>query len=207
MGKSNKGSTSVEKVQHGIDLCEKNAKRLLHNAAILLDHNGSVGIAYGLWTLAVEEFGKAVLLTNQIAGRASEEIIDIDLSGHKERFKAGFDELPELYGKQLGRVLSVAHNGNISVDSIEDPRQPEIVVSVGAGAAGLFENLSDLSRGVDPTVELRFAFLYVDFKSGSWDRPDETFQKDKLAGAWQLEIADLRQAIQVLSGRVENRTR
>jgi hypothetical protein len=46
--KSGKVQTSVATVEAGIEECEENAKRLLRNASILLDHGGSDGLAYVL---------------------------------------------------------------------------------------------------------------------------------------------------------------
>ena len=201
--------TTVATVLEGIELCEENAKRFLRNAEILLDHQGSDGIAYILWSLAVEEFGKALLLRNQVGGRRGHTSVDIELtSDHAEKFKAGFNELPELTGTRLARLLRVTGNSSPDDISLEDPLQPGVAVTVAPMSTGLYEDVTAGNDGVDPTVALRFALLYVDWdpSTGKWVRAGKTFRGSGVIARWELSSDDLRQAIDVLWRRVENRT-
>ena len=150
MSTNNSGAvrTSVARVQTGIELCEDNAKRFLQNATILLDHGGSDGLAYVLWSFAVEEFGKAILLRDQMDGVASGQNKCIEWSAdHWEKFRTGFNQLTELSGTKLARVLGVTGNASPDDTVIENPRR-----DVGDNGE------------VDPTVALRFALLCVDFQ-------------------------------------------
>ncbi len=207
MTRSGKVRTDVATVQEAIELCEENAKRFLRNASILLDHQGSDGLAYVLWSLAVEEFGKGVLLRDQIDALAPAHPVEIEASwNHQTKFEAGFSQLVELQGTQLAWVLRVT--GNISDDSvaIEDPIQPGVAVSIPPSSTGLFSD--GLGGGVDATVALRFAFLYVDWQQATnkWVRPGKTYRRGGVVARWELDRPDLQQAIEVLLRRVEGRT-
>src|SRR5262245_55330235 len=126
-------TTTVDRVEAGIELCEENAKRFLRNASILLDNGGSDGLAYVLWSLAVEEFGKGQLLQDQIEHARPGSTVSIDVSaGHGDKFVRGFDELPELHGSTVGWLLRVT--SNVSADDVvlDDPLQPGVSVTVAA---------------------------------------------------------------------------
>ena len=106
--------TSVAAVQTGIERCEDNVKRFLRNATILLDHGGCEGLAYVLWSFAVEEFGKAILLGEQMDGVASGQSKCIELSADDwEKFRTGFNQLTELRGTKLSRVFDAGDNGEV----------------------------------------------------------------------------------------------
>jgi hypothetical protein len=61
-----------QQVHDAARLCNENVQRLLRNAKILLNHDGSDGLVYVLWSLAVEEFGKGILLEQQVSDTSAE---------------------------------------------------------------------------------------------------------------------------------------
>ena len=73
--------------------------RLLESADILLSNNGDVAICAGLYTYAVEEYGKLILLNECVPENGK---VNINLSqlfyGHKShdfKFKAALNSLPD----------------------------------------------------------------------------------------------------------------
>ena len=207
MSTNNSGAvrTSVARVQTGIELCEDNAKRFLQNATILLDHGGSDGLAYVLWSFAVEEFGKAILLRDQMDGVASGQNKCIEWSAdHWEKFRTGFNQLTELSGTKLARVLGVTGNASPDDTVIENPRRLGVTSSVTRSSTGLFSDIGDNGE-VDPTVALRFALLCVDFQpaTGDWTRPGKSYRQGGVVARWEIGKDDVLQAIEVLRRRVE----
>jgi AbiV family abortive infection protein len=200
---------SAAEALHGVGACEENAKRLLRNAVILLDHGGSDGLTYMLWSFAVEEFGKAVLFARQAKGKAPDDILDVDIpSGrgeHSRKFQAGFDELSELHGTQLAWLLRVRTNANTGTTTIDHPGKSNVQVSVGGGMTGVFTT-EDAKE--DPTAGLRNELLYVDWNSQrkEWIRLGTTYTDVYTVARWELDRDDLRRAIDALWSRVEQQT-
>jgi AbiV family abortive infection protein len=180
--------TTSTVVQDAVRLCIDNAQRLLHNAKILLDNNGSDGLVYVLWSLAVEEFGKGILLQQQLG---SSPDVDITLcSNHHKKFKAGFEQLPSLPGTRLGIALRVITNSSDTTSVVKNPLLPQSAVSVESETTGLF---SDALESLDPTVALRLALIYVDWDENEncWKRPGQKLQHGGFVARWELNRGDL----------------
>jgi AbiV family abortive infection protein len=72
--------------------------RLLESADILLSNDGDVAICAGLYTYAVEEYGKLILLTGYIPKNAKVDIDSNLFSGKKShdlKFEAALKRLPD----------------------------------------------------------------------------------------------------------------
>ena len=204
MGKTSETvTTTAQVVNEAVALCIDNASRLLRNALILLNNSGSDGLTYALWSYAVEEFGKAMLLRGQIAGRDSHESLSVRHSfEHHEKFTTGLSELPDLHDTQMRRLLRVSSNTGTTTATFGDPLEPEAVMSIGASTTGLFE---DTSHAVDPTVNLRMKLIYVDWDEVAkrWTRPGETLREAGVVGRWELNDTDLRRAVNSLQRRLQ----
>ena len=209
---SNKESSvtaTVDEVEAGVTLCRENARRLLRNARILIDDGGSDGLAYVLWSLAVEEFGKSVLLQQQVTGLASGQQVSVrDKWHHEAKFDAGFDAIPELRLTKLARVLRVRDNTRPEGLSIEDPLRPGVAVAVPALGKSVFSDGLDASGAMDATLQLRFDLLYVDWSAQHkrWVRPGETVRRDGLEARWELDQSDLLKALDALAMYVQDVT-
>ncbi len=191
-------------VCEAVRLCNENARRLLRNARTLLDHGGSDGLAYVLWSLAVEEFGKGVLLERQLSGEAADCLEITQCSDHNPKFAAGFECLTELYGTGLGTFLRVTDNPTNAPSVVENPFRSESAVTVEGGQTGLFSDGLDDLAGVDPTVKLRFALIYVDWNpdENRWMRPGQTLRHGGLVARWELSRDDLLEALEALEKKV-----
>lgn len=202
---SARAETTVGIVQEAIQLCEENTRRLLRNATLLLDNGGSDGLAYALWSLAVEEFGKSRLLLGQVKDRALGDKVSVQHDyQHHEKFTAGFEVLKDLKNTRLARLFRVTGNMSAEASTFDDPLRPDLAVAVPPFTTGLFEDVSSVPSGVDLTVALRMALIYVDWDetSGRWIRPGETFRRAGVVGRWELDACDLRRAIDLLGNHV-----
>jgi len=201
-------STTVTEVERGIALCRENALRLVRNADVLLKNNGSDGLAYVLWSLAVEEHGKGILLRRQITndGTTNGKCLVEFSKDHYEKFETGLADLKTLKQTKFERLLRVKANTGQRSTTIEDPLRPGTVVSVGAATTGLFSDGLDEAASVDPTVDLRFHLLYVAWQQSTmrFVRPGETIRRPELTARWELNEDDLKLAISALRAEVEN---
>ena len=118
--KPKKVRATVWNIREGIRLCEENTKRLSNNAKILLEHDdGSDGIVYVLWSLALEEYGKALLLQDQVDEGNNDEIVEVELSmDHSEKLARGLEEFPSI---EITRLLRVKVNASSGAAIFVDP--------------------------------------------------------------------------------------
>jgi hypothetical protein len=172
-------TVDVSVVLQGIGLCYASSRRLNNAARTLLDassrrldnavrglleNHGDSGIVFGLWSLAVEELGKAVLLNDQVRNRHPGEFVSLQPGfDHESQFRKGLDQLVSIRDITLGRALRVAV-GSPEPTTVSDPRVSSATISLGSWMTGLFVDTSPEAR-VLPTVDLRFSLLYV-----QWDR-------------------------------------
>ena len=199
-------STTVSEVEHGVDLCRENARRLMHNARILLENGGSDGLAYVLWSLAVEEFGKGLLLKRQ-APTIQQGVFEVKISkDHDEKFVAGLAAIRKLQNTHFRRLLRIKENRRNRATTVEDPLRPGSSVSVAPSTSGLFSDGLDAQSGVDATVALRFDILYVDWqkRGARFVRPGETIRLPEVTGRWELKREDLELAIDALDKELKN---
>jgi AbiV family abortive infection protein len=89
-------------LQKGIKLCQKNVTNLLDDVEILCNNHGNESTASALYTGAIEEFGKLVVLKKcSEMAPSMENIHDVPKSmfrkgkGHNEKYSAAIRELPE----------------------------------------------------------------------------------------------------------------
>jgi len=193
-----------EVVADAVRLCGDNARRLVENATILLENGGSDGLAYVLWSIAVEEFGKGILLAQQASGAKANCIEITPCSDHDKKFAAGFERLTSLHGTRLGTFLRVTTNTTDATSVVKNPFLPESTVSVASGQTGRFSDGLDEIVGIDPTIELRFALIYVDWNANEkrWMRPGQTLRHGDFVARWELSRDDLRTAIVALNNEV-----
>jgi len=200
-------STTVTEVERGIALCVENTLRFVRNAAILLENKGSDGLAYVLWSLAVEEYGKGILLRQQITKCGTTNgMCRVEFSkDHYEKFTTGLADLKSLKNTKFERLLRVKANSAQGSVTIEDPLRPGAAISVGAAATGLFSDGLDEVASVDPTVDLRFHLLYVAWQQSTmrFVRPGETIRRPELTARWELNEDDLKIAINALRAELE----
>ncbi len=86
-------------LQEGIELCIKKVNTIISDVEILCKNNGSESISVSLYTLAVEEFGKHLLLKKSFeAGPNKNQEYEIDSEifiKHPLKFQTAISDLPE----------------------------------------------------------------------------------------------------------------
>ena len=87
-----------EKMQEGIKICFNKACLLIDSAESLLKHRQSPDVVIGLITIALEEFGKGLLLKDYLNCDKSEYEIPIELfktpKSHFKKINRGLEEIP-----------------------------------------------------------------------------------------------------------------
>ena len=85
-------------VEGGIGLCLINSKQILEDTMLLLRRVTSMSTALGLYTYALEEYGKALLLYDEV--KKSQTICNIPqkiFRDHEPKFKRALSTLPKDY--------------------------------------------------------------------------------------------------------------
>ena len=115
---SKKYQLTIAEIKNGIALCMGNSLRLLNDAECLLNHSGSEGISYALWSLAVEEYGKGLLLKQGIKNLDEQNLVQVDCEWfrgkHQFKFVTGYKNLHELHKSGFASVIKILYNTNLS---------------------------------------------------------------------------------------------
>ncbi len=105
-------------IRNGIKRCINKTKLLLHDANLLINPKWLHAHAIGLYTFAVEEYGKALLLKDCLSRRkiskkfvVSKRIFGMNgTQSHKSKIQRAFKELPnECQNFQIGIYLRKPH--------------------------------------------------------------------------------------------------
>ena len=92
---------SEEQIKEGVKLCVKKVNDLISDCEILCNNNGNEATAVSLYTIALEEFGKASLLQKCLNETPERKGIPVSLdlfqgvSGHYLKIEEAMDLLPE----------------------------------------------------------------------------------------------------------------
>jgi len=92
---------SDEQIKEGVKLCIKNVNNLIFDCEILCNNNGNEATAVSLYTIALEEFGKASLLQKCLNEKPQRKGIPVSLDlfqgvrGHYLKMEEAMDLLPE----------------------------------------------------------------------------------------------------------------
>lgn len=201
-GSTNYYDLSAAQIAEGVSLCKENARRLLSDASALLEHGGRTGLAYALWSLAVEESGKAVSLEALAAGKAPSDGVRVPQSifrgQHKEKFEAGFTRIQQKVGTTFAEVVRVMQNAAETATTVRHPSAQSSVVSIPGHTTGEFEDITAGAAGRQASHLLRLELLYVDWDDTqhAWREPD--LNSPQVAGHFTISGQDLRRGIRAL---------
>ena len=195
--------TTVGAVRSGVHLCFENARRFIRNARILLDHKGSDGLAYVLWSFAVEEFGKAQLLLDQASGEDSTPVNCSISMNHREKFKRGLASITGLTTQIFQVLLRVSTNTRETDAEILNSFVGVDTLSVQSGMTGAFSDTAGDSQ-LEGTVPLRLDLLYVNWRTDQqrFGRPGEAIAQRGLSGRWELDHDDLSEALEAVDAEL-----
>lgn len=144
-------------IYEGIKRCIENVENLLNTSQEILKLKGNESYSLGLYTFAVEEFGKAQLLWEcHTSGKYS--ITEKEFKNHRKKFKKGFKNLPNDCKEVLSGIR--IQIGSPVAKRIHYLKNRE--VSIGAWLTG---NFFDITNKLPfPDFDLRMEIFYV-----SWD--------------------------------------
>ncbi len=89
-------------LREGIRKCLAKAGQLVDDAIILLNHGGMVSHVFGLYTFAIEEYGKALLLKDHLDDSTSGKRIPMEIFGRRGGKKS--------HEKKIARALKEVHD-------------------------------------------------------------------------------------------------
>jgi len=155
----------------GNKICIKTTERLLASSLTLLENSSNLDHALGLYTFALEEFGKAVLLKEIIDDKTNPKQVPKEIFGsgkrsaHNIKFKKAIEILPK-------DCISIWVGESITIPSGKDAKQ-----SLGK-IKGTFTVAANTTGTFLTTVLMNFAVrmrcFYVD-----WDENSEYWHKWK----------------------------
>jgi AbiV family abortive infection protein len=193
----------------GIVLCIRNAHRLVRNAELLLsEREASPSSAYSLWSLAMEEYGKALLLKElceQNEGKRQTFEVDwkklFGSGGHKNKFQKAKGELPGLPEKIKAEV-QVRSNTSERPTTIRTTDGQFITVL--GGMTGSFQDGSNRVFGKINSYDLRFRDFYVgwDSKNNQWQSPDPILSSEPIS-IEVFDSGDVLKCIRILKEKLE----
>jgi len=157
---SKKGEAELVKVgdlKTGVDLCLRNAERLIKDGELLFEHK-SYGHATSLVYLGLEELGKALRLAEAcFLGKEVEDTNDV-FRFHKDKM-----------GIATGAMLSPAIVEAFRTYTKEKPLTEKSLRKFVQES----ELLARVIKAIPETDKRRKACLYVDSKNGEWHSPFE----------------------------------
>jgi len=136
---------SRKQLKEGIHLCFKKAQNLIRTSDFLFKENQNMNVILGITTLALEEYGKGLLLKDRFKKPRKIYGIPKQLFGrgkgsknaHRIKMARALIELPEHYRRFYPAVL-VKFNTDTRVKKIKvSPNEEQIIIP--AGVTGIFE--------------------------------------------------------------------
>lgn len=176
---------SREDMLKGIKRCLENADLILERTSKILTRDEFFSqyviiqridrIAFGLYTYAMEEYGKALLLKNYLKEDKNEYVVDRTIFGtHKKKFDEAKNNLPEECSS-IWPSMKVTVNINTSADSIKIPITSKDYVTLGGGLSGTFEDISNSPPPediIETDFEIRKDCFFVD-----WDKESNCWKE------------------------------
>lgn len=160
----------------------------------MLNHDGHRGLSYSLWSLAVEEYGKALFFSEKKNGEIKKSIF----RDHKEKFEKGFGKIKDIIGSTFREIVTVTQNASANVVIVSYSGK---VIFIGAGVTGEFEDTTNGSlEALQLDPDLRFRFLYVgwDESKREWVTPEPKHETRGMKAYQTISKNDLEKAINSL---------
>ncbi len=180
-----------EKLTEGVILCNEIAKKHNEKAEVLLKMGPEFEeISYVLWTFAMEEYGKGVMLAN----RKNDEVIKLKrkiFENHEKKFNIARDKLDPRNNLIGGLSVDIdSWNGINKTQILQD--QMGGVICVPPASTGRFEDVT--RRKGEEYINLRFSTLYIEWHNEGkyWSK------KNDLNTEREIRIKSLEQAIELL---------
>ena len=190
---------SNEKLLEGIRYCLANITELVNisqKASMKFSDNS---VALGLYTFAVEEFGKLVYLKEAYAEKKESYQIPKDIFVGRESHRIKFDKALEVLPTEcIQPVYGIEVQTNLSSETVKIPVNPQgAEISIAGGITGTFTIVGDYP--ID--LLTRMACFYLD-----WDEKKKTWKtKPKvLADGLHRATNKLGLIVKAMSLKLEN---
>jgi AbiV family abortive infection protein len=186
-----------KQLREGIRKCTENVQNLLYSVNLLFANHNTQQYAIGLYMYAVEEFGKAVILTDSFnrkvkkkyrvpkwifgRGDAQNRIRAnnqrLDQSAHDKKLRAGFEELPSACREiSLGIKITTPLKSPKIFRSTKEPivkkikpEDRDITIFVSKGMTGFFSQPTRPRNKIE--FDLKTDSFYID-----WDKVDNMWK-------------------------------
>jgi len=170
-----------KKFSEGLRLCLQNSKDLAKYSRILIKKN-NVTFGFGLYTYAIEEYGKFVVMKNESSKSKKGYLVPKWIFGgrkkkrihsHLSKFQRGLENLPDTCKSiSLGKVrktFSSCHDEEIKLESNE-------IITFMTATTGTIESFTD------PDFEVRLRAFYLDWddRKKDWILPYKPDRKNLL---------------------------
>ncbi len=188
-------------LQQGFGLCINKSIRLLNDAQLLLENGGDPLHALGLYSFALEEYGKALLLRDsrlvkdrryvpkRIFGRGEKS-----RKAHEEKFSKALQDLPDSCVKiPLTLYVQLKHNVSEKSQTFRFSYKNQTTsVSVPGHTTGLFEDISGLDLIVDFVARQVCFYMDWDDEGKSWTPPIIPYPGKLHAGKLRDAVSDFK---------------
>lgn len=155
-------------LREGIVLCKRKIKKLLDDAEILLFNNGDIIHALGLYTFAVEEYGKLVHMTTSQKKDDGNYYLDGDIfRGHPKKFELAFTNLPN----ECKFVFALIASGLDRARTVKFGNTRFSITGIGG-----------VAKSID--FDIRMECFYVD-----WDKESRHWNFEPILETTELAIA------------------
>ncbi len=165
MEKTNNEDFQVNETQlnEGITECIKNANRLCQTALIILESKKNIFHALGLYTYAIEEYGKALYLKEILSEKKDQYLINAEkFKGHPFKFPKALEKLPKnckFYESDLS-----SNDPDFADEYYYNNIKPNL-------SSGMHISLSSSTpRRVDFRARLECFFVDWDYENKSWKK-------------------------------------
>ena len=183
---------SKEQIDEGIYLCLKKVEQILNDVEILCQNNGDETSAVYLYTVAVEEFGKSLLLEECLSEPPGLKGIPVSVDlfagskAHELKFSRAFHDLPD---ECVGYYDVDPWHEKYKIPSEHQERLQEVIEM--QDSLKKLEKKWPNSEFIVGSIELGFDFpirktlLYV-----NWDPVNEIWNKDVTINPYKTILDD-----------------
>lgn len=176
----------------GIRVCCQKVNGLLNGVLVLVNDRGSLSLALALYTLAIEEHGKALMLRDNLSGEmvAGKYAVSKGIfAAHDQKFARASEDLP-LDCTEILRVVTVTSNPKYESTTISYPADLHesglfeetdlALVSVPGYSTGTLADATGYGSVVPVSISERLRSFYVDWDDHNKQWKGEWYSQDQL---------------------------
>lgn len=172
-----------EKLEESIGFCIANVTVILDKTTKIIDKNSDNSIALGLYTFAIEEFGRAILLREYLKENKKTYSVSKDIfESHEMKFRKAVEKLPM---ECVNPVYGVEISNNTSPDIVRIPVTPKgHEVAFAPATTGTAMIVGDAP--IDLLTRMSCFFLDWDDSKKKWKNKPKVISGSLERGIWKL---------------------